>query len=353
MTTSIAVAMSGGVDSSVAACLLKKQGYGVIGVFMKFHDSGSASEGSGCCSLEDSNDARKVADRLGIPFYVISMQDEFREHVREYFLDSYMRGETPNPCVYCNREVKFNGLLSKLAHLGVEKIATGHYARIECYSGGRKLLKKGLDVKKDQSYFLFNMTEEQLSKVIFPLGEMTKGEVRAVAADEGLPVHEKAESQDVCFVDGKGYYDIFLKERNIPLQCGNIMDCNGEIIGHHQGYYRYTVGQRKGLGVALGYPVYVISINAKKNEVVLGPKEALMKKKFTVRNVSLLTDNDKDFFSCCVKIRYGHSGASGTVTFLENNRAEINLVDPVHAVTPGQAAVFYDKDVVLGGGWIE
>ncbi len=351
MTGPVAVAMSGGVDSSVAACLLKKKGFNLIGVFMKLHDHGYYT--SGCCSLEDSNDARKVADELDIPFYVIGLQDIFKSRVTDYFIKTYMEGMTPNPCINCNRDVKFGGLRDRLSFSGVDKIATGHYAKIEESPDGKGfLLKRGTDISKDQSYFLFNLKQEQLAKILFPLGDLTKAEVRDIAREERLPVKEKKESQDICFMREGSYFGIF-KDEMVKVKKGYVLDISGNILGNHDGCYRFTIGQRKRLGVSVGYPLYVLKINAERNEIVVGPEEHLMKKSLSLSNVSWILNRHQAPFKADVKIRYAHRGEIAVITPLEERRARVDFENPVRAVTSGQAAVFYDGEILIGGGWIE
>ncbi|MFH1231621.1 MAG: tRNA 2-thiouridine(34) synthase MnmA [Planctomycetota bacterium] len=374
MSKRVVVAMSGGVDSSVAAYLLKEQGFEVIGLFMSLGTclEKMAPKRKACCSVYDAQDARCVADLLDIKFSVLDFKTEF-EQIINYFCSEYDAGRTPNPCIRCNQYLKFGKLMEYADKLDADFIATGHYARITT-EGKHYLLKKGLDKTKDQSYVLFPLTQLQLSRICFPLGELTKPEVRQLARKIDLPVKDKAESQEICFVPGNDYR-ILIKER-LPnrLKEGNVKDTNDRIIGQHQGYQLYTIGQRHGLGIALGKPAYVVKITPKTNTVILGPKEDVYKTTFLVDEVNwislfddaikstktLVARGDPDELlqtrlrrEAEVKIRYLHKQAKARINILDNNQVEVNFYEPQWAITPGQAAVFYQDDTVLGGGWIK
>lgn len=340
------------MDSSVAACILKKDGHNVVGISMKLGNGPSGMLRS-CCSLEDVNDARVVAERLGIPFYVMNFKDEFERKVLEYFTESYGSGETPNPCIYCNSEIKFDALLKKAGVLGAGKLATGHYARIEHVpSRGGYILKKGADSGKDQSYFLFNLNQEKLKNILFPLGYLTKSETKEMARAEGLPVHEKEESQDVCFLGDDGYFGVVGERAERGTEKGKIVDTSGRVLGEHRGYAGYTVGQRRGLGVSAPEPLYVLEIRPRTNEVVVGPDDGLFRRRMRVRSMNWILEERTGPFEGTVKIRYAHKGAGAVVKPLKNGEGIIEFHEPQRAITPGQAAVIYIGDEVTGGGWI-
>lgn len=343
----IAVAMSGGVDSSTAAVLLKERGEEIVGLSMQlWRDNGR------CCSLDDLWDARRVATQLGIPYYVLNLEKDFENTVVAPFVDTYLRGETPSPCILCNNYVKFHHLVEKAAGIGADRVATGHYARVKYDETlARWLLLRGKDRNKDQSYFLFGMTQDQLSKTVFPLGEMTKPEVRDVARRVGLPTSEKAESQEICFVEGRSYAD-FVEEYagTETRKPGDIVTEAGDVVGTHAGIHKYTVGQRKGIGAA-GRPQYVVRIEPEFNRVVIGDDP--QKKRFTVRDHNwIAVEKLTEPIRCEVQIRNRFEPRPATV-FLEDEAVTVEFDEAQRAITPGQAAVFYWDDVVIGGGWIQ
>ena len=364
--------MSGGVDSSAAAAILREQGHELVGFTMQLWDQRrliNVDENgdplpSRCCSLDDVYDARRVAEKLGFPFYVLNLEKDFDRDVVEPFIASYLSGETPIPCVACNSRLKFASLDRMALSVGCEKVATGHYARVEYdEKAGRYKLLRGRDRNKDQSYFLWELTQEQLSRALFPLGEMDKTEARDVARSSELYTAEKAESQEICFVpDGKysEFIDRYLthegREAEIPTG-GEIVDASGNVLGHHMGIHRYTVGQRRGLGISSEKPLYVTQIERAKNRVIVGDEEDLACEEITVRGVNWTTSEaPTGEVRARVKVRYRHEPAAATVFPLDGERARILFDEPQRAVTPGQAAIFYDLETaeeVLGGGWIE
>jgi tRNA-specific 2-thiouridylase len=343
----IAVAMSGGVDSSAAAFLLKEQGEEIIGLSMQlWRDNGR------CCSLDDLWDARRVATQLGIPYYVLNLEKDFEKTVVAPFVATYLRGETPSPCILCNNYVKFHHLVDRAAGIGADRVATGHYARIRYDETlGRWLLLRGKDRRKDQSYFLFGLTQEQLSKTLFPLGDLSKLEVREIARRAGLPTSEKAESQEICFVEGRSYADFVEQYAGIqPETTGEIVTENGDVVGRHSGIHKYTVGQRKGL-VATGSPQYVVRIEAATNRVVIGNDP--LKSRFSVRDCNWIAiEQLREPIRCEVQIRNRFEPKPATVSSIDGD-VVVEFDEPQRAITPGQGAVFYWDDVVVGGGWIK
>jgi tRNA-specific 2-thiouridylase len=354
MTARVVLAMSGGVDSSAAALLLKRQGYHVVGLFMRtgVHSDrhGRSDRKQGCCSAVDAADARRVADRLDIPFYAVDFEAEFAS-VIDYFADEYLSGRTPNPCVVCNSKLKFGRLWDYARQLDADLIATGHYARVADGPHGPELLRAA-DPDKDQSYVLYGIRREVLSHLLFPVGGYRKEHVRALAREAGLGVADKPDSVEICFVPDGDHADLIRRRRPQAAVSGHIVDEAGNVLGEHDGIERFTIGQRKGLGVAAAERRYVLRIVPATNEVVLGGREGLLAAGLRTGPVNWLGEPPTAPLSCAVKIRYRHMAAPATVTVREGG-AVVRFVEPQSAVTPGQAAVFYDGDRVLGGGWIE
>src|SRR3954468_16761659 len=348
----VLLGMSGGVDSSVAGYLLREQGYEVVGVTMKVwpQDCISRAEDK-CCGPQAVADARAVAHSLGIPHYVVDEADQFERTVIDYFTSEYQAGRTPNPCVMCNEKLKFGNLWGKAEALGCDYIATGHYAIIE-HHADHAVLRKGIDPRKDQSYFMFSLRQPQLRRALTPLGGMSKPEIRDIARSLGLKVADKADSQEICFVPGNDY-KAFLRSHldHEELHPGGIYDLEGNFLGEHEGIEMFTIGQRKGLPGGSAQPRYVIDIDAETNRVIVGAAEDLTTEEFEIDRVNWL-GNEPRGGDVTVKIRYAHPGSPAIVEPLDGGRARVPLQEPQKAVTPGQAAVLYDRDVVLGGGWI-
>ena len=350
------IAMSGGVDSSVAACLMQEQGYECFGVNMKLfrNEEIGLSEEHTCCSLADAEDARSVAYRLHIPFYVFQFSERFRECVIEPFVRAYENGETPNPCIDCNRYLKFDLLFRRAKELGADYLVTGHYARLERdSSSGRVLLKKAVDRTKDQSYVLYAMTQEQLCHTLFPLGELTKTEVRRIASEHGFVTAQKHDSQDLCFAAGGEYADFIERYTQKKYPPGDILDEKGNVLGQHEGIIRYTLGQRRGLHIAAGEPLYVSAIDCTGNTVTLSPNSSLFTDTLTVRQMNMISVPClTEPMRLRVKIRYRQPEQWATVMQTGEDELQIRFDTPQRAVTRGQAAVLYDDDVVVGGGTI-
>ena len=350
----VVVAMSGGVDSSTAAAMLHEQGHKVIGITLQLYDHGSALKKKGaCCAGQDIYDAKMVASRMGFPHYVLDYESAFRESVIEDFVESYSRGETPLPCVRCNQSVKFKDLLKVAKELGADTLATGHYVR-RVDTGAGPELHCGIDKSKDQSYFLFATTNQQLNYLHFPIGELTKDETRNIAAKYGLEVADKPDSQDICFVPEGDYRSVINNIRPDVTKKGKFIHLDGFELGEHEGIINYTVGQRRGLGIAYGEPLYVTKIDPSSNIVYLGPEAALLKTRFILKEINWLDNTNTAPWQMpvTVKIRSTSPGKAGQVTLLAENMMEIVLLEEEKAVTPGQACVLYEGSRVLGGGWI-
>lgn len=355
--TKIVCAMSGGVDSSLAAAILKRKGYDVIGVTFRMwpKEECGASFGRACCNLEAVTRARAVAGDLKIPYYVVDFSEAFKKEVIDYFCSEYLRGLTPNPCIVCNEKIKFGKLLDKARSLGASSIATGHYARTGLdRKSGRYLLKEGRDGAKDQSYFLFNLSQQQLGRAIFPLGDFTKEKTRQMAKRFKLRTYDTASSQDICFIRDLDYADYIKEKTGVAIKPGDIVDDSGRVIGRHKGIPFYTIGQRRGLGVAYKEPLYVTAIDIKANRIIVGTRSKIMKRSLIAERLNWVAiESVKGPLRVLARIRYNHAKAKATVTKIDKDRARVDFDEPQAAPTPGQAVVFYSRDVVVGGGWIK
>jgi len=350
----IVVAMSGGVDSSVAAALLAEQGHDVIGLSMQLYDQRGDQAFGSCCTLDDLHDARRVASAVGFPHYIVNFERQFQETVISDFVREYAAGRTPLPCAHCNSDLKFSTLLDRARGLGAERVATGHYARVSQRPDGRWRLLRSADAQKDQSYFLFSLTQEQLARAVFPVGALTKPEVRDQARRLGLTVAEKPDSQEICFVPDGDYASFVARKEPQVARAGAIVDERGRMLGQHAGVHRFTVGQRKGLGVSAPVPLYVLKIRAETGTVTVGPRECLAQDTLTASAVNWIAgDPPGPWLHVSAQIRHRHRPASARVRALDGARAELTFDIPQAAISPGQAVVFYDGDEVIGGGWID
>jgi tRNA-specific 2-thiouridylase len=349
--------MSGGVDSSVAAALLAEQGHEVIGLSMQLYDQseGQTSFGS-CCSIDDLHDARRVAAALNIPHYIVNFERQFNEQVISNFIDEYAAGRTPLPCAHCNSDLKFATLADRALGFGAEAVATGHYARVErAPNRDRYSLKRGVDPGKDQSYFLFSLTQAQLARAVFPIGDRPKDEVRDYARRRGLPVADKADSQEICFIPDNDYRAFVTRSVPDTARDGVFVDEHGRVLGRHAGIHRFTVGQRKGLGLAspTAAPMYVLGLRPAEQQVIVGPKSSLEQTRLTASGVNWIVREPEGPVRIAAQIRHRHQAAPATVRVLGNAQAEVMFDTPQLAISPGQAVVFYDGDSVVGGGWID
>jgi len=355
--TLVVVAMSGGVDSSTVAAMMKNEGYKVIGITLKlYNDTQQTTQSKQCCAGQDIMDAKRVADKLKIEHRILYYQNKFKEGVIDNFVESYLNGETPIPCVQCNQTVKFTDLFEEAKNLNADALITGHYVKSVTENGINQMYR-GKDSNRDQSYFLFNTTREQLDYLRFPLGGMLKDETRKIAKDLDLNVADKPDSQDICFVPNGDYASVIQKFKPDSFKKGNIKNLNGEVIGVHDGIINYTIGQRKGIKIADKDPLYVIKIDANKNEIIVGTKENLIKKEINLKELNLLTNNNKDFDKeIFVKVRSTGKLLKAKVD-INNSEAKVNLLEDEYGIAPGQACVFYIKDSlgdkILGGGWIK
>lgn len=353
----VVVGMSGGVDSSVAAYLLREAGYDVVGVTMQIWQDEkpeTQEENGGCCGLSAVDDARKVAWDLGIPYYVMNFKGEFKANVMDYFIEEYQRGRTPNPCIACNRYVKWEALLKRSLDIGAEYIATGHYAQIEQLENGRFALKKSATAAKDQTYALYNLTQYQLSHTLMPVGQYTKDQIREIAGKIQLDVASKPDSQEICFIPDNDYARFIEENTDKKLEEGNFVDLDGNVLGRHKGITHYTVGQRKGLNLSMGHPVFVVEIRPETNEVVIGNGEDVFSNRLVCDHVNWMAVDGLhgEEMQVTAKIRYSHPGAVCTIRELDDGQVECIFETPQRAITPGQAVVFYDGDYVVGGGTI-
>ena len=355
MKKKVLVGMSGGVDSSVAAYLLKEQGYEVIGVTMQIwqDDEEFTEKEGGCCSLSAVADARRVANKIGIPFYVMNFKDAFKRNVIDYFVDEYMEGRTPNPCIACNKFIKFSSFLDKAVSMGIDYVATGHYAIIEKQKD-RYIIRKSEDDKKDQTYALYNLTQFQLERTLMPCGQYKKSKIREIAKEIGLRVHNKKDSEEICFIPDNDHGRYIKNRFPNKVREGNFVDKQGNVLGKHKGIVYYTIGQRKGLGIAFGKPMYVVDINPFKNEVVLGSIEDLLNTELVAKDINYIPfDNLKEPMEVEAKIRYSQIPSKAIITPIDDCRVRVNFHEKQRAITKGQSVVFYKDDLLIGGGIIE
>lgn len=352
----VLVGMSGGVDSSVTALILKNQGYEVVGVTFKLFDEHEllCNGESKCCSIDDVNDAKFVCDAIGIPHYVFNYKSIFQEKVVDYFAQSYIEGKTPNPCIACNRYIKFDAFIEKAVSMGFDYIATGHYAKVVFEKEtGLYLLKKSVHKEKDQTYVLYNQNQYSLSKILMPLGDYTKDQIRQIASDNNLIVSKKPDSQDICFIPDGDYASFIKKYTSTDIDSGNFVDTNMNVIGKHNGYFNYTIGQRRGLGVGFGKRKYVVKIVPETNTVVIGDEKDLFTNIVRIKDTNFISGIPKEnIFECTAKLRYSQNEEPVTVEVLDNNISILRFDNPQRAVTSGQSAVLYNGDIVIGGGEI-
>ncbi len=354
----VMLGMSGGVDSSVAAAILLRQGYEVIGVTLQIwqdmDEEAKKSEG-GCCSLSAVDDARRVANKLGIPYYVLNFKDIFNKTVIEYFMEEYFKGRTPNPCIACNRHVKWQAMLDKAVAMGIDYIATGHYAKVvKDSASGRYILKKSVTDRKDQTYALYNLTQEQLSRTLMPVGDYSKEQIREIAKEIGLSVATKPDSQEICFISDNDYGRFLSENSSSKIIPGKFVDTNGKVLGTHKGIVHYTVGQRKGLGIAFGKPMFVVALDAENNRVILGEDSEVFADTLTASDLNFISmEGPYDGMRVSAKIRYSAKESPATIWLMGEKQVRVVFDTPQRAITPGQSVVFYDGDVVVGGGTID
>lgn len=353
MSKKVMVGMSGGVDSSVAAALLKEQGYEVVGVTMQIWQDDKKDAAGSCCSLSAVDDARRVAHKLDIPYYVLNFKEVFDNKVIDYFTSEYLAGRTPNPCIACNRYIKFDEFLRKARSMGMDYVATGHYATV-VQEGGRYLLKRSASLAKDQTYPLYNLTQDQLAHTLFPLAPFEKTKVREMAKALGLGVATKPDSQDICFVTDRDYAGFIAKRTGVAAAAGNFVDRQGQVLGQHRGLFHYTIGQRKGLGIATGQPLFVTKLDVERNEVVLGEEQDILSNSLTATDLNWIAiESLEEPLQVTAKIRYGSREMAATIVPLADGRVQVDFAQSVRAVTAGQSVVFYQGEVVVGGGIIE